>query len=249
MDTAAVPRTRPPRPRRRAPRDPWLLRPPAPDAEALLLCLPYVGTGASMYHAWPRTIGRAEVCPIQLPGRESRLRDPVPPTFEALADEIAAGLRPRLDRPYAIFGHCASAYLALEVALRLDPGRLIVSSMMPPRAAGSASILDVPEERLGDVVADTMRARGLEPTTELVELSLDAMRGDVRAYRRYERLDCPRLRCPITVLAWTRDDRVPPQATAGWEEHGDVDRTVLDGDHWSFLTAPPALQDALAKPA
>jgi len=41
-----------------------------------LFCLPYAGGAASKYAAWKRcTPDNAEIVPIQIPGRESRIRE------------------------------------------------------------------------------------------------------------------------------------------------------------------------------
>jgi surfactin synthase thioesterase subunit len=237
---------------RRRPRNPWLLRAPADDAAELLLCLPYLGTGASTFHAWPRRIGDAEVCPIQPPGREGRLREPSAESYAELAEGLVEGLSGVLDRPFAVFGHCGSAIVAAEVALAFEraggvlPKRVFASSMFAPHESRTADIIGVPDERLGDVVAETMRARGGEPLPELVELSLEPMRADVRAYRAYRREAPVALPCPLTVIGWTQDRSVPVERLAAWDGYGDVDQVVLDGDHWAFMAAPEALRLLIA---
>jgi len=224
----------------------WLLRQPAPDAESRLFCFPYVGTGASMFHAWPRRIGAVEVCPIQLPGRENRMREPGCQTYDELIDGLVPFLAPSLDRPYGLFGHCSSAFLGFETARRLvdmglpPPARLIVSSMVPPHQPRFGSILQVAEEDLGRETEAMMRARGLEPTPDILEVAVAAMRDDVRAYRRYQGVPAAGpLPFPVTVLAWGGDTYVDAGWTAGWAAYGEVRRVVLDGDHWSFLAPPP----------
>lgn len=228
----------------------WLLREPDPEAELLLFCVPYLGTGASMFHGWPRRIGGTEVCPIQPPGRENRLREDSHATYEDFASSLIDSLLPYLDRPFALFAHCNSVYVAVEVVRQLhrrnlpQAERLIASSMVPPDLMPFGSILDVPEDDLGAVVADLMRGRGFEPDPELVELALDSMVADVRAYCRY-RPDDSRLPCPVTVLGWTQDHEVPPALLDGWNGYADTDICLLPGSHWSFLAFPDELREAL----
>lgn len=228
----------------------WLLREPDPEAESLLFCVPYLGTGASMFHGWPRTIGRTEVCPIQPPGRENRLREESHASYEDFASDLIDSLLPYLDRPFELFAHCNSVYVAVEVVRQLQrrglpqPTRLIASSMVPPGLMPYGSILDVPEDGLDAVVADLMRGRGFEPDPELVELALDSMVADVRAYRRYQP-DHGRMPCPITVLGWTQDHEVPPTLLTGWDGYADTETRLLVGSHWSFLAFPDELREAL----
>ncbi|GAB3885997.1 hypothetical protein GCM10029964_049570 [Kibdelosporangium lantanae] len=118
---------------------PWFLTSLSPDADTRLFCFPYSGCGASMYRAWPRRLGGTEVVPLQLPGRENRMREPHYGTYEKLAAALVADIGPYLDRPYALFGHCGGALPAAETASQLAaaglplPTRLYVSSQVAPQ--------------------------------------------------------------------------------------------------------------------
>lgn len=225
----------------------WLLREPSPYAASLLFCLPYIGTGASMYHRWPRYVGTTEVCPVQFAGREDRFSEPPHETYEALAEDMVGSLRPILDRPFAFFGHCCSVYIGFESGIELMSGggplpvRLFVSSMMPPHQSQLATWLQLSEPELRAAVEDMMRARGAEPLPELVDMALEMMRDELRAYRRYRREPGQTLACPITVIGWSADAFVPAERTHGWSDYGGVDHELLEGNHWSFLEAPPDL--------
>ncbi|MEU9007634.1 thioesterase domain-containing protein, partial [Streptomyces sp. NPDC048551] len=88
---------------------PWFVRPRSDGHRARLFCLPFSGSGASAFSAWPAAVGDAEVCPVQFPGRENRLGHPHYGTYENLAEGLVEALEPLLDRPFALFGHCAGA--------------------------------------------------------------------------------------------------------------------------------------------
>src|SRR5438105_324520 len=93
---------------------------PRPRADVRLLCLPYAGGGAALFRTWadalPPTI---EICPVQLPGRETRFREPAISRWDPLLGQLAEALAPYLDRPFAFFGHSMGALLAFELAHRL----------------------------------------------------------------------------------------------------------------------------------
>lgn len=230
-----------------------LLRPPDPGASALLFCLPYAGCGASMFHRWPRRIGGTEVCPVQLPGRENRLREPPGATYQELAADIAAGIGDYLDRPFGFFGHCGSALIGLETAVFLRehgqplPRTVVVSSMVSPDRTSYPRILNLDDSGLADLVAELAQARGAAIDPELAEMAVAVMRADVEAYRRYRPGDPSRFTCPVTVIGWADDVLVPPSETGGWAPYGAVRSVTLPGGHWSFLTAPQALQDELTR--
>jgi surfactin synthase thioesterase subunit len=225
----------------------WLLREPSPFARSLLFVLPYSGTGASMYHRWPRYVGTIEVCPVQFPGRENRFAEPPPETYDGLGRDLAAALQPWLDRPFAFFAHCGSAYVGFEATRGLQerdgpaPAALFVSSMMAPDQCVESSILRLPDERLQPLVEELIRARGAEPLPELVEVALDVLRVDVRMHQRYVKDGPEPVTCPITVIGWTEDAQVAPDTLGGWACYGETRQVLLDGDHWAFLGAPAAL--------
>nr|AIS85365.1 thioesterase involved in non-ribosomal peptide synthesis [Verrucosispora sp. MS100047] len=230
----------------------WLLRPVSGDPAARLFCLPYLGAGASMYHRWPRRIGEVEVCLLQPPGRENRLLEPAHQAYEPFAEDLLAAVEPLLDRPYALFAHCNSVFAAYVVALRLAaaghrPRRFFASSMVAPDQVPFGSLLDVPADRLPEVVADLMRARGTEPSPEIVELAMEAVESDLRAYRDFGGAAPAPMPCPVTVLSWRDDRTVPPSLTTGWTRFGQDRAVSLDGDHWAFLDPSPALLRIIAE--
>jgi surfactin synthase thioesterase subunit len=238
-----------PRPQR------WLLRRPKGDAPARLFCFPYAGVGASMYHRWPRRIGEAEVCLVQLPGREDRLRDPHYGTYEELAGPLADALLPYLDRPYGFFGHCTGVLPALVTTVRLmrqdrpTPDRLFVSSQGAPHDGPPSRFLDMTDAELSAELVGLMGSMGATPHPDLIALNLRVLRADVEANRAY-RLDTP-VRLPATVhaISWAADREIRPEQMAGWREYAEPDRfqaTTLPGEHYDFLGGPTTLLDVLA---
>ncbi|MCJ1681149.1 thioesterase domain-containing protein [Streptomyces sp. APSN-46.1] len=230
----------------------WLLRRPKEGAKARIFCLPYSGVGASMYARWPRTIGGAEVCMIQLPGRENRAKDPHYGTYESLAESLVQALEPYLDVPFAFFGHCSSALAAFETARQLHaaglptPDRLFISSQVAPHDGPYGRFLGMTDDELAEELADLTRAMGSEPDPDLIRFGLGVMRADVDANKQY-RLEAPEVvPSAITVLGWMDDVEVAPDLMKGWREYSDDVRfTVLQGSHHSFLQAPLALRAEL----
>ena len=66
-----------------------------------------------MFRAWnkdlPETI---ELCPVQLPGRETRAMEPACSRIEPLIALLSEAIRPLLDLPYFFFGHSMGALIA-----------------------------------------------------------------------------------------------------------------------------------------
>ena len=88
----------------------------------LLFCLPYAGGSAMrIYGAWRSALrGQVDVVPVELPGRGARITEPLRTEVTALAEDALGAVLPRLDRPYALFGHSLGALVAFELARRLQ---------------------------------------------------------------------------------------------------------------------------------
>ncbi|WP_242580806.1 thioesterase domain-containing protein [Streptomyces sp. MST-110588] len=110
--------------------------------------------GASMFNAWPRRFGDVEVCSIQLPGRENRMREPHYGSYQRLAQDLVEPLLPYLDRPFAFFGHCAGSLPAFETARLLVrrglpvPTRLFVSAQVAPHHCPHDRFLTMTDDEL-----------------------------------------------------------------------------------------------------
>jgi surfactin synthase thioesterase subunit len=231
----------------------WFLREPSQQGAARLFCLPYSGSGASMYRNWPRFIGQVEVCPIQLPGRERRIREQIFATYEALADVLAEVLLPYLDRPFAFFGHCGSALPCYETAVRLWqhkaplPVRLFISSQVAPHHGPYGRFLQMTDPELVEELKKLICELGGEPEDDLVAMCLGVLRADLEANKRY-RPDSPvRLPCGITAIGWEDDGEVEPRLMAGWSDCGETTFRIFKGGHYRFLRAPEELLTAMAE--
>lgn len=223
------------------------LKGPLPEARARVFLLPYSGCGASMYRQWPAMLDGVNFCPVQLPGRENRMREAPFDSYEELADALAEELSPHLDRPYALFGHCSSALAAYETAVRLtesggrEPAGLVVSSEVAPQDGPYGRFLEMTDDELAGELRELMVGLGGEPHPDLIDLTLKVLRHDVEVNKRYHRADPPRLTCPITSVGWSEDTGIEPRMMGGWSACGDVGEVLLDGDHYAFVGAPPEL--------
>ncbi|MFJ9774316.1 thioesterase II family protein [Kitasatospora sp. NPDC101157] len=244
-----------PAPRRAPGKKRWLLRTPDADAPARLFCFPYSGVGASMYSKWPARTGPAEVCRIQLPGRENRVREANFATYEELADELAPALLPHLDRPFGFFGHCGGALAAFATAHRLArlglpvPDVLFVSSQVAPHEGPYGRYLTMDEPQLRTELERLTRIMGSEPVPDLIELGLRVMTADLAANRAYRTAGPVVLPTRIRLLGWSDDQEVAPGLMTGWSAccpPGQCERKILPGDHHAFLRAPGPLIDELA---
>src|SRR5687767_9586753 len=112
-------------------------RAPSSNARFRLFCFPYAGIGVSAYRSWGAALPPdIEICPVQLPGRESRQNETPLTRLDDMVDAAAEGLRPFMNVPFALFGHSMGALLAFELARKIkknsDFRRLFVSARRAP---------------------------------------------------------------------------------------------------------------------
>jgi len=119
----------------------WFARRKHNDAARLkLFCLPYaIGGGASVFHGWQERLpDDIEVCPIQLPGRESRVNEQPYDDLDTCVEALCEVLGDELDRPYAFYGHSGGGLIAYRLAFRLNqihgrkPSHLFVGAYPSP---------------------------------------------------------------------------------------------------------------------
>ncbi|GAA0421687.1 thioesterase [Acrocarpospora corrugata] len=233
------------------PPEPWTLSARSePRARQRLLCLPFAGGGASAYRSWGAELAKSgiEVWPVQLPGRENRLKEPAMddlPALAALLADVFGAYLPR--RPYALFGHSMGASIAFEFVREVrrrglpEPVRLIVSANRPPHRPDPAP----PTHSLPRAELITkLRSYGGTPRElfdepDLVDLLLPTMRADFALFERFQWVAEEPLGCPVTVLGGLSDVSVPDAELYAWEAltTGPFHVRMLPGDHFFLLKA------------
>ncbi|QSQ25692.1 thioesterase [Pyxidicoccus parkwayensis] len=245
------------------PAEPWLaFHAPRPQARLRLFCLPHAGGGASLFRTWQAELGPdIEVCPVQLPGRESRLSEPPLRDGRAVVAALADVVARHADRPFALFGHSMGALLAFELtrALRArglpGPEHLFVASYRAPHTLaaspmkGPTRAIDASEARRREAALALPPGMG----EELLSLVQDVLLADTAVCEGYTFTPGPPLTCPLSAFRGI-EDYVPDDAIQAWRALSSgpfTSRTFL-GDHF-FLRGTPrgllqALRRALAAP-
>jgi len=215
-----------------------------PQARIRLVCFPYAGGGASVYHGWgTRLGGEVEVCPIQLPGRENRISETPITRMDTVANLLAEALEPYLNRRVVFFGYSLGALIAYEVAVRLlaakqvQPERLIVAAHRAPQIrCHREQIWQLPDLEF------KKRLRKLNGTREevlqneeLMTLVLPVIRADFQLAETYDfRAYYERLDCAVTVFGGAKDQHVSEAHLRAWMEttRGEFELKMFDGGHF-----------------
>lgn len=228
--------------------DPWLpLGRPNGQARVRLFCLPYAGAGASVYYGWrPALPAAIDLCPVQIPGRETRLQDPPLTCATRLADAMFTALRDYLDMPFALFGHSMGALICYEFARRveaagLSPAHLFVSAWRAPHIARRG----VPIHILSDAaLVQLLRGFGETPdrillSPEWQQLTIPLMRADCAMTDGYVWNPGIPLRANLSAFAGAADPHVHLHEIDAWRAHtrGVFRIHMFPGNHFFIKSA------------
>lgn len=223
--------------------DNWFLVPRKSDAPRLrLFCIPFLGGKASMFSEWVRHLPAAiELQALQLPGRPPRHHERTYAQFWTLVDALCDALLPRLDVPYALYGHCSGALLAFGVAQALrekaaPPMHLFLAAHPAPHLHNPvADLAGLPEAEfiegltcLGGIPEQVLADR------ELLSVFLPNLYAEVDQLKSYSYVPHEPLAMPATIFGGRYDDLVGRDEIAAWRQHfsGPVEIREVDSGHY-----------------
>ncbi len=237
----------------------WVTRyEPNPDARLRLFCFPYAGGGPHIFRGWSGGLSReVEVCPIQLPGRGSRIKEPPFTELLQLARALAEGLLPLLDKPFAFFGHSMGALIGFELARQLrrergiEPAHLFVASRRAPQLPESSPQMHA----LSDAsFIQALRNLGGMPEeifqhAELLRLMLPILRADVTLVETYVYKKEEPLNCPISVFGGIFGRDVSRYELESWrgQTRRNFTLQMFPGNHFFLVDDRALLLKAIAQ--
>lgn len=237
----------------------WIPRPrPRPGAQMRLFCFPFAGGGASAFRTWQGALpSEIEVCGVQLPGRESRFREPAVASIRELARGAAAGLRPYLDKPFAFFGHSLGALVCFELARLLRRGEGLLPLQMfvsacraPQRPDPHPHLHGLSQDAFVREVRDRYDAipGPVVENAELLQLVMPTVRADFEAFETYRYADDAPLETPITCFGGAEDRYATPQELGDWraQTSGPFRLRLYAGGHFFLQGAERAVLEELA---
>jgi medium-chain acyl-[acyl-carrier-protein] hydrolase len=224
---------------------PWIVCPrPNAAAKVRLFCFASAGHGPSMFRSWAALVrSDVELSIIQLPGRESRWTEAPLVRLADLLPALTQALEPRLDRPFAFFGHSLGALIAFETARHLrraralTPCHLFASAHRAPQIPNRhPRISHLPDRHF---VAEVNARHGGVPDAvaenrELMDLMLPSLKADYRLFEDYEYAPEEPLNCPLSAFGGSTDVYVTSQDIAPWEAQttGRFELRIVSGGHF-----------------
>ncbi len=237
----------------------WLTKfEPNDKARLRLFCFPYAGGGAYIFRDWSKGLPpTVEVCSVQLPGRQNRVKEAPLTCLSALVEKVAQAIRAYLDKPFALFGHSMGALVSFELARYLrredgiEPVRLFVSGRAAPQLADERlPIYNLPTPEF------TEKLRELNGTPEdvfehpeLMQLALPILRADFQLIETYAYSAETPLSYPIVAFGGLRDSEVSREHLEAWREQtiAGFSLRMFDGDHFFIQQAEPLLLRTLSQ--
>lgn len=242
---------------RNSPDNAWICyHQPNPRARLRLFCFPYAGGSASIFRLFAEQLPvEIEVCPVQLPGRESRFMEKPFSHIEQLIIELHAALLPYLDMPYAFFGHSMGALVSFELARSLrrenhvtGPLHLIASAHRAPHIPNTSPLIyQLPETQF---LEELRRVNGTPEEVlqnrELLQLLLPLLRADFELCETYTYKQEQPLNCSISAFGGLQDQEITYESMQAWNIHTSKsfiirffagDHFFLNGNQTDLLTA------------
>jgi len=236
----------------------WITCPaPNPAARLRLFCFPFAGGGASVFRSWARALPPTiEVCPVQLPGRENRLRESPYTDLRPLAEVLAGQIQWYLQKPFAIYGHSMGALLAFELVriLQRQNAPLPRTLFLAAHRAAHLSPRRSPLYALPDkeFIQALHRFGGLQDEVmkdqELLDVLLPTLRADLTLCDRYSYSPGSPLNCPFQLYVGRDDQEAPPEDMESWREHSAQSSSlcIFSGGHFFLRSDGDALMQAIA---
>ncbi len=218
---------------------------PNPQSVMRLFCFPYGGGGISAFNTWHKYFPEnIEICAVQLPGRETRFKDPLFKRLLPLVKELVHIVRSYSDKPFAFFGHSMGLWISFELARQLRreslpaPTHLFLSGSRAPHIPSTdpnplhhsmpdKEFIDKLKE-LGGLPDELLQ----EP--ELIQLYLPILKADIEMLDSYVHIKEDPLEIPISAFGGLTDPKVSKDDIVGWGEytHQNFSYHMLPGGHF-----------------
>ena len=231
---------------------PWIeFRPNRPNAQARVLCVPYAGGSAQIYHMLSRSMPEnVELGAVQLPGRWDRRREPLLTKVSDASRNLAGEIARLAPKPYVLFGYSLGGLIAFEAARILardtgleQPRALIVAAAEAPAAKpGRPQLHTLPDAEFIKKQMDRYPG-GIAPAVlaepDLMEMLLPIIKADMQMFETYQYAPETPLACPIYAMAGEQDRLCTPSAMAGWEREtsGPFFTETVAGNHFFINNA------------
>lgn len=209
-----------------------------------LVCIPYAGSGASIFHRWQKAIGdEVEILPVQLPGREKRINEECITDCKKAVEYIIKELIDLIDgHEFAIFGHSMGGVIAYELCRQLQKNY----NIYPKICFISASHIEGDNEKKylsklndDDFVEQLRQFGGINDQilkfSEFKDVFVKILKNDFRLIENYRVSENDKIiHVPMRTYMGTDDNLVLKESVDNWRGYTDLEYTcrVFEGNHF-----------------
>jgi surfactin synthase thioesterase subunit/acyl carrier protein len=208
-----------------------------------LFCFSHAGSGASAFNTWSEKFpAEIEVCSIQLPARENRIKEAPFTRLQPLIQTLAPLIEPYLDLPFAFFGHSMGGLISFELARELRrrnwqiPAYLFVGGCCAPHIPDlELPIHTLPEPKFIDVISSYNGVpESILKNLKLMQMFIPTLRADLEVLETYFHTKEELLESPIYAFGGFKDSKVSPVQIAAWEQEtkAKFSLKMFDDDHF-----------------
>ncbi|MFZ6874498.1 thioesterase domain-containing protein [Undibacterium sp. Di27W] len=209
-----------------------------------VFALPYAGGGASVYRQWQLSLRDAQtswrICPLQLPGRESRLTETAINDMDTMVDQIVMAIAPYTHLPWALLGCSLGCKIAFEVARRFEhmgrkPTLLFLMACPAPSLPLKRRVSAYNDH---DFAGEVRHLGGTPPEimadAEMMRTIIPILRNDSALAEGYTASADDRIHTPILMVAASDDHLVTVEEARRWGRHTATgfDWRMVDGGHF-----------------
>jgi len=230
----------------------WRAKPPSPDLRFRLICITYAGGTAGAFKDWHANLPDwIDVASVVMPGSKQRKRETMPVRMGMLVRELANGIKPELDLPYALVGSCTGSLIAFELSHFLKkrgfptPKHLFVTNCRGPHLPDR----DEPIHKYNDeqLREELTRLGGTPPEVlnhpQMMQVLGPILRAEFELAETYIYRPGPPLDHPITSFSGAADKVVTQDECAAWDKHttANFEHKTVEGGHYLVEDATAAL--------
>lgn len=195
-----------------------------------------------------------EMISLELPGRGSRMKEPLLKDFDAAALDLFHQITARLTAPrFFIYGHSMGAYLALRVTNLLEKAGRYPTGIIVSGNAGPG--VEDPEKKMRyllpreEFIEELKRLGGLPQEVidheELFGMFEPILRADFEIVERNELAKEPPVQAPLYAMMGDQEDNVAEIDNWSRFTRNRFKKQILAGDHFFIYKHPDRMAEII----
>lgn len=221
-----------------------------------LFFLPFAG--GSKYAYWnfgKHAPASLQCCPVEIPGRGTRVREPLLTDINKVVEDIYRQLKSQLQEPYALYGHSMGAILCYLLTHKLRnagdplPEHLFLTGCEAPAVPVERGYYKLPL----DAFKNKLREMGGCPedvlnSEELFGFYEPIIRADFKVVESFTHLPVEPLAIPVTVMIGT-EERIAFEDAAKWQDEtlSPVEVHHFPGNHFFIFNHEKEIMEIISK--